>query len=130
MAGWGELMDGGRLLDDRGVGSAFAAFALLVLLLLAAAGIELGGAVAARHRAQSAADLAALAAVGQVVVGGDGCAAARVLADRNSGRLTVCTLHGDDVLVEVAVALPLGIHLGSVGLGPAVAVARAGPIVG
>lgn len=113
--------------DDRGAGTAFAAFALLALLLLAAAGIEIGGAVAARHRAQSAADLAALAAAGQMVLGVDGCAAARRLADRNGGRLVVCSVAGSDVLVEVAVELPLGLPLGSVGLGPAVAVARAGP---
>ena len=113
--------------DDRGAGTAFAAFALLALLLLAAAAIEIGGAVTARHRAQSAADLAALAAAGQVVLGVDGCAAARRLADRNGGRLTGCSLEGADVLVQVEVAFPLGLPLGSVGLGPAVAVARAGP---
>lgn len=112
------------LADDRGVGTVFAAFALLVLLALASAGIEIGGAVTARHRAQAAADLAALAAAGQSVLGGDGCAEARRFADRNGAHLVECALEGEDALVEVSVALPLGVF----GLGPAVALARAGPV--
>ncbi|WP_024795078.1 Rv3654c family TadE-like protein [Tomitella biformata] len=114
--------------DDRGAGTVFAAFALLALLLLAAAGIEIGGAVTARHRAQSAADFAALAAAGEVALGGEGCAAALRLADRNGGELSSCVVEGADVVVRVTVALPLGLPLGSVGLGPAVAAARAGPV--
>lgn len=107
---------------DRGAGTVFAAFALLALLLLAAAGIEMGGAVVARHRAQSAADLAALAAAAQLVEGGEACAAAGRLAEGNRARLAECSIEGIDVVVRVSVALPLGV------LGPAVAVARAGPV--
>lgn len=117
----------GSPMDDRGAGTVFAAFALLALLLVAAAGIEVGGAVTARHRAQSAADLAALAAAGEVAHGGDGCVTARAWAERNGGRLENCVVEGSDVEIRVAVPLPLGLPLESAGLGPAIAAARAGP---
>lgn len=123
-----------RLRDERGAGTVFAAFVLLALLLLAAAAIEVGGAVVARHRAQAAADLAALVAAVQLeagvslpavqLPGGDACAAAGRLAERNGARLEGCEIDGVDVVVRVSVALPLG----ALGLGPAVAAARAGPV--
>lgn len=104
----------------------FAAFAVLAMLLLVAAGIEVGGAVAARHRAQSAADLAALGAAGELARGGDGCAAASRLTARNGAGFAGCFVEGADVVVRVRVVLPLGLPVA--GLGPAIAVARAGPV--
>ena len=126
--------------DERGAGTVFAAFALLALLLLAAGGVEVGGAVAARHRAQSAADLAALAGAARLVAGesaaggsesgGDACAVAGDYAGRNGASVLGCEIEGADVVVRVGVEMPLGLPLGPVGLGPAVAAARAGPVEG
>lgn len=110
---------------ERGSGS------VLVLGLVAAVVVGvlllavLGGAVAARHRAQTAADLAALAAA-EVSLGrrsGEPCTAARAVAVANGGRLVRCEAHEDgSVLVTVTVA-PAG---PVARLGTAKASARAG----
>jgi secretion/DNA translocation related TadE-like protein len=84
-----------------------------------------GAAVVTRHRADSAADLAALSAAGAVVDGErQACGRARWVADQMSVGLRSCRLSGWDVLVEV-VAVPPGVlsHFGS-----AEARARAGPV--
>ncbi len=94
-----------------------AAFAVVVLLTLAIAGVHVGGAVVARHRAQAAADLAALAAAAALPAGGDvACARAdRVAAAMTSAVAVDCQVDGLDVIITVT-------------LGPARAVARAGPV--
>jgi len=82
----------------------------------------------ARHRAQGAADLAALAAAGQLGVSNRICAAATVTATANGARLVTCSPQPSpsgrsgtvDVVVSVAVRLPL------LGARSAVARARAG----
>jgi secretion/DNA translocation related TadE-like protein len=97
--------------------------ALIVLATLAA--VLQGSAVVARHRAATAADLAALAAAVRVPDGrAAACAAASTLAIRNGGSLTRCVLSGDDVEVEVTRRVAFG-HLGS---WAATARARAGPV--
>ena len=81
----------------------------------------LGSVVISRHRAQSAADLAALAGAATLVTGRhDACATAGSVAASNSVTLTDCAIDGLDVLVavEVGTALPGG---------SAHARARAGP---
>jgi secretion/DNA translocation related TadE-like protein len=72
-----------------------------------------GGAVLARHRAESAADAAALAAAAQIGVGLDPCQAARRLAAANRAQVSSCTLHlaGDAHSGQVEVSVRLGIHL-------------------
>lgn len=63
----------------------------------------LGSAVIARHRAQSAADLAALAAAATVGSGTQqACAAATSVAAAVSTRLLECAVHDLDVVVTVA----------------------------
>jgi secretion/DNA translocation related TadE-like protein len=93
-----------------------------MLALLAVTG-ALVRAEAARAGAQTAADLAALAAASQLVHAGGGAAAAcPVAADvagRNGARLTGCRVEGDGV-VRVRTARPGGV-------GTATATARAGP---
>ncbi|WP_370647140.1 Rv3654c family TadE-like protein [Mycobacterium sp. IDR2000157661] len=83
-----------------------------------------GAAVVARHRAQSAADLAALAAAGRLAGGaGVACGQAAVVATAMRATVVRCDTDGLDVVVAVAVP----VELGRFGSGPAHAVARAGP---
>jgi secretion/DNA translocation related TadE-like protein len=96
-------------------------------VLSATAGVVRGLAVLARHRAEAAADLAALAGAAAVL---DGPAVACVEADRvalaNGGRLSRCLVAGEVIEVEVARVLPLG----RLGRWTAVGRARAGPAAG
>ncbi|MFT4125756.1 MAG: flp pilus-assembly TadE/G-like family protein [Gordonia sp. (in: high G+C Gram-positive bacteria)] len=115
------------LRDDEGAATLVAVgviSALVAVLLLVG---HVGVAVLARHRAQSAADLSALAAAVEQVGGqGDPCAVASVIVDeqRISARVARCVVDGDDVVVEVVV--PVG--LGRWGVRDAGARARAGPV--
>ncbi|WP_246843210.1 Rv3654c family TadE-like protein [Allokutzneria sp. NRRL B-24872] len=93
---------------------------LSVLVLL----IGLGSAQVQRHRAEAAADLAALAAAGQTLAGTTAsCGAAARVAARMAVVVTSCRLDGWDALVEVR-AVPNGPLPFVV---PVVARARAGP---
>ncbi|MGH3669540.1 MAG: Rv3654c family TadE-like protein, partial [Pseudonocardiaceae bacterium] len=86
--------------------------------------LHLGEAMVIRHRAEAAADLAALAAAARAVPGERyACAQARRITGGMRVQLVSCSLHGWDALVSVA-AQPTG-WLGA--LGPATAHARAGP---
>lgn len=98
----------------------------LVAVLAAVAGVlvTVGLLVVTRHRADSAADLAALAAAGRSLSGlEEACRAAAETAEAAGARLVTCRLDGDDAVVSVAV-LPPG-RLAE--LGPATGQARAGP---
>jgi len=91
---------------DRG-SATLPAVACLGVLLLVGAALGVTTALVRAHRsAQSAADLAALAAATAVSRYGDPCAAAADLARRNDARLTGCTVLGSDVRVVVEVAGP------------------------
>ncbi|OBY29842.1 helicase [Mycolicibacter kumamotonensis] len=93
-----------------------------VLLSLAGGGFVLGAAVIARHRAQTAADLAALAGARLVPAGAEtACAQARRLAARLGAGESDCAVDGLDLVMTVAVAIP------GWRIGPARATARAGP---
>lgn len=110
--------------DDRGVATVWAAGAIAVLVSLAVFGLHLGEALIARHHAESAADLAALAGAAQALPGEPyACTQARRVTDRMHVQLVSCHLHDWDVLIEVS-AQPPG-WLGT--LGTATAQARAGP---
>ncbi|MHC9295615.1 Rv3654c family TadE-like protein [Mycobacterium sp. LTG2003] len=85
----------------------------------------LGAAVIARHRAQAAADLAALAAAGAVVGGPEmACGRAAEIASAMRTTVTACRLDGLDVVLDVEVMVTLG----RFGAGSARAVTRAGPV--
>jgi secretion/DNA translocation related TadE-like protein len=95
--------------DRRGeVGSATLLVVAMagVLMLLGAALAVVTALVAAHREAQSAADLAALAAARRVASGHDGCARAGQIAVANHARLVACTVSGRAVDVEVQVAGP------------------------
>lgn len=118
----GERFQAGQ---DRGVATVWAAGAIAVLMSLTVFGLYLGGAMLARHQAQSAADLAALAGAGRALAGERvACSRARAVTERMRVRLVTCSVRGWDVLVQVS-ARPGG-PLG--GLGEATGQARAGPV--
>ena len=110
--------------SDRGVATVWAAGAIAVLVSVAVLGLHLGQALVVRHHAESAADLAALAAAATVVAGERyACAQARQVTDRMRVRLVSCRTQGWDVLVDVATK-PAG-WIGD--FGSAIGRARAGP---
>lgn len=89
---------------DEGSATVVAAAAVGVLVLLLGLGLQLGAAVLARHRAEAAADLAALAAAREVVMGVDvGCARGAEIATAHGARMLSCTALGWSVTVVVAV---------------------------
>lgn len=95
--------------------------AALVSVTLSAAWI--GAVVIARHRAQTAADLAALAAAQSLAAGpAAACGRAASVAAAMGATVQQCTVDGLDVVVEagVGVKVPVGTR--------AQAVARAGPV--
>jgi secretion/DNA translocation related TadE-like protein len=115
----------GALGDDRGSATVLVLAIGLVTVLVAIAAAAVGGAIVARHRAQTAADLAALAGALDSLDGVEvACARAGEIAAGNGGHLTACDVDGLDVVVTVE-ARPTG--LSAIG-GTARASARAGPV--
>jgi secretion/DNA translocation related TadE-like protein len=92
-----------------------------VLLCITGAGAHLGSVVVARHRAQAAADLAALAAAARLPSGAAAaCARATAVAHEMRVDDTRCGVDGLDVVVTAQVAVAFA--------GVARAAARAGPV--
>jgi secretion/DNA translocation related TadE-like protein len=92
------------------------------LLSITGGGVYLGSAVVARHRAQAAADLAALAAAARLAAGPEtACAQANAVAREMRVSITSCAVDDLDVVVTIEVRLAVG------GWGKAQAAARAGP---
>lgn len=120
----------GRCAGNADPGSASIWVLTCVALLLVVAGVATVRAVAvlARHRAESAADLAALAGAGQIGVSDRICAAVEATAARNGAALRTCTPsvapdgRSGTVLARVAVEVDLPI----VGAKQVIATARAG----
>jgi secretion/DNA translocation related TadE-like protein len=90
---------------EAGSATPFAIACLGLLVLLAAALGVVTAMVHAHRQAESAADLAALAAAGSVGRA-DPCAAGRDVAGANGATLTACAVAGRDVRVRVEVAGP------------------------
>ena len=110
--------------SERGSATLVAVAMMAVLMAITLGGTVFGSAVVARHRAQSAADLAALAAAGRIGSGSQSaCALATAVAAANGSAVTGCTADELDVIVTVEVPVALG----RLGTGTARAVARAGP---
>ncbi|NDZ97688.1 hypothetical protein G3I13_21115 [Streptomyces sp. SID6673] len=113
--------------DDGGFATVAGAFAIAAIAATVVTLLYFGAAVLARHRAQSAADLAALAAAQQQVAAEpDPCAAARLIAAAQDvgAEVARCVTEGADVMVDVVVPVTLG----PFGVRRAQAVARAGPV--
>lgn len=110
---------------DRGGATAFACFALAGLIVATLLVGHVGSVVAARHRAQAAADLGALAAAGRLVEGADaGCAAAGEVAGRMGAAVGRCAVEQWDVVVAVRAEVSFGVF----GMRTVAATARAGPV--
>jgi len=93
----------GRAPSDAGYATVVAAAAVGVLVLLLGLGLQVGAAVLARHRAETAADLAALAGAREAVRGADvACARAAEVAVGNGARLAGCSVEGWTVIVVTA----------------------------
>ena len=90
-------------------GSATVLAACLICLLVVVAGVAglISGLVATHARAQSAADLAALAGADRALWSAqEACAAASAIAQRNGARIIDCGVDALDVVVTVEVPLP------------------------
>lgn len=123
---------GRRVRGDRGSTSIWVLTASVLLLFVAVVGSVRAAAVVIRHRAESAADLAALAGAGRIGVDGDSCAAARSVAAANGARLVACRtdLAPDQRSGTVVTRVTLEVHLPLAGARSVVASARAGRLVG
>ena len=109
--------------EERGA-AALLAVAMSCVLLLVAAALGVAAALVVDHRrAQSAADLAALAGAVEAGRGGQPCDIAGEVADHNGAHLRECALEGLTVTVRVRVEGPR--WLGQ--RGDLDAMARAGP---
>ena len=109
--------------DDGGAASLLVVALTGVVLMLGLTGAFLTATAAAHRRAQTAADLAALAGATAHQRGEDACEAAGEVAMSNGAGSTGCHLEADDVVLRVTLAGPefLGHSWELVGL------ARAGP---
>jgi len=133
------MRQAGRLTraPERGAGTVLALGLTASLLILLTMALVAGAALTASNRARSAADLAALAGAGELLLGRDESQACRVAAEitrRNGARLERCsTTPGGEIAgagasapqsltVQVAVALPVP------EIGPARARSRAGGV--
>lgn len=94
------------MIDQRGSATVMAT-SVIGLLLTLGAGLGVATALFVDHRvAQSAADLAALAAAQTLADGGDGCAAGARVASANRAVLIDCRVMGREVRVIVEVEGP------------------------
>ncbi|WP_167097138.1 Rv3654c family TadE-like protein [Mycobacterium sp. DL592] len=103
--------------DDAGAATVLGALLIVVLVTITLAGVQLGGAVVARHRAQAAADLAALAAAAALPGGtAAACRQALGVTAAMGAVLQGCDVDRLDVVLTVS-------------FGRARAVARGGPAI-
>lgn len=110
---------------ERGSATVLAAGVTAALLASAVAFTALGQAGAARHRAQGAADAAALAGAARVLFGeAEACAAAQGMVERSEAEFQGCEVSELEVTVHVN-ETPKGLLAA---FGPARAVSRAGPV--
>lgn len=103
------------LRGDRGYATVLSAGIIAAVVALALVVASAVGRVADSHRAQVAADLAAVAGATALHTGGDACVTAKETAQLNGGDMNDCRITGGDVTVAAAVRR-------------AEAVAKAGPI--
>lgn len=111
----GRLARRTRCGSDRGYATIASAGIIAAVVALALVVAALVGRVADTHRAQVAADLAAVAGATAVYAGFDACSTARQTAELNGAELGQCAITGVDVVVSATV-------------GKSEAVSKAGPI--
>lgn len=103
------------LRDDRGYATVLSAGIIAAVVALALVVAAVVGRVADSHRAQVAADLAAVAGATALHTGGDACTVSRQTAELNDAVVAECRISGADVTVTARA-------------GRGEAVAKAGPI--
>lgn len=109
---------------DRGAATVVACAGAMILLIVTGLAVHVGTAILARQRAETGADLAALAGAAQLLRGAEfACATAGQVARSNGVEVTGCRSDGLDLLVEVTADVGGGSFGGS-----AVGRARAGPV--
>ena len=109
--------------DDSGVATVVAAFVIAALLSVTLGCLWSSAAVLSRHRAQAAADLAALAAARRLAAGPQrACREAAAVGAAVRASVHRCTVERLDVVVTAGI--PIGGPFG----GEARATARAGPV--
>lgn len=91
-----------RVRDDAGIAVVWAAALTTMLVLAAFVVASVGSVIAARAKAASVADLAAIAAVQ-----GSGCDTASWIAHANGVHLMSCEVRGSEVVVGVTAPPPL-----------------------
>lgn len=113
---------------DRGSATVWVIACCALVCLVGAVSVTRTLAVLARHRAGTAADLAALAAAGRIGIDGTSCAAASRIARADGARLARCALHLDTDGRSGSVTVTVGVtaHLPLLGTGTVRASARAG----
>lgn len=108
---------------DAGFATVFTVVTMLALLVTVAVALQLGAAALARHRAEVAADLGALAGALTILDGpARACVRAGEVVASNGADITSCRAEGADLLVTVSVPVRLGPLVAA-----ATARARAGP---
>ncbi|MFB8240581.1 Rv3654c family TadE-like protein [Kitasatospora purpeofusca] len=115
--------------SDTGSATVWLLAGVLLGCVAFTAALSLGVVVGARHRAESAADLAALAAADRLLVDADGgCARARAVAAAQAAAVVSCTADLPADAVEVVAEVPVTGLPVRLPVGPARARARAGPL--
>ena len=109
--------------DEKGVATVMAIGLMGVVLVVTVVAVAIATLVGARHRAETAADLGALAGAVAIRDGSDACGAAARVAAANDGLLASCVLA--DRTVEITVSVTTGQLLGR--RWKLTGVARAGP---
>ena len=118
-----------RARAEEGSSTVLALAVVAAVLTLTVGGLAVLGSLRAVHVARSAADLAALAAAGQLQEGsgrGAACARARRIATSHDARVTACEVAGSGEVTVTATA-PIRGRLAGVGPSTATGRARAGP---
>lgn len=116
--------------EDRGSATLMAVAFIAVIVSLTVGAGQYAAVVIARHRAQAAADLAALAAAG-ALPGGRAVACARAGEIVSAMRASLAQCRTDDLDAVVTVNVPVALRVPWLGsAGPAQSSARAGPVTG
>ncbi|GGC75993.1 flp pilus-assembly TadE/G-like family protein [Hoyosella rhizosphaerae] len=111
--------------SDDGVATVATAITIVAIVAIFAVMVHFVAAVSARHKAQGAADLAALATAYALAVGDSApCSVGGKIVAVNGARMVSCTVDGGDVVIRAAVPL---LREGNFAPKLAGASARAGP---
>lgn len=97
-----------RTRDERGVATIFGIGLLAVVAVVAMAAVGAGAIVLTHRRAESAADLAALAAAAGYQRGVSPCAEARQVAAANDATVVGCVMDGPVATVSVECTVVIG----------------------